>query len=484
MSQRVDWYSEKKKMSQNLKYKSTRGMESNLSFQDVLLNGLARDGGLYMPEKWPKFSYKELLEMQDLDYTSLAEKIILPFVGSNLKQKIGKISRKVYKKFNGKEKAPLIKLEDNFYLMELFHGPTFAFKDYAMQFLSELFSEVLNNSKRKIVILGATSGDTGSAALEAFRGKKNTDIFILFPHDRVSLVQRKQMTSINQKGCIPIAVRTDFDGCQDIVKNLFSDNKFRNQVSLSAINSINWGRLVPQIVYYFYGALKLGAPKQKVSFSVPTGNFGNILAGWIAMKMGLPIEKLICGSNQNDILTRFFYTGKMERKNVIPSLSPSMDIQVSSNFERLLFEILNRDSKKLIELMKKFNISNHYDVPENNMMRLKETFLAFKASDNDIINTIKNTYDRYKYLLDPHTAVAVFSGEKALKNKLISKDTPLITLGCAHPAKFPDTILKSLNFKPKNPIKLEKIVKSKENFEVIDNDLEVIKNYILKKMRS
>ena len=471
-------------MSEVIKYISSRGMETNLCFEDVLLNGLAKDGGLYIPEKWPEFSYKELLEMQDLDYISLAEKIMLPFVESNLKQKIGKISKKVYEKFNGKEKAPLIKLDENFYLMELFHGPTFAFKDYAMQFLSELFNEVLKTSERKIVILGATSGDTGSAALEAFKGKNNTDIFILFPHDRVSSVQRKQMTTINKSGCFPIAVKTDFDGCQNIVKNLFNDIEFRDKVPLSAINSINWGRLVPQIVYYFYGALKLGAPNQKVSFSVPTGNFGNILAGWIAKKMGLPIEKLICGSNQNDILTRFFYSGKMERKNVIPSLSPSMDIQVSSNFERLLFEILNRDSKTLIDLMKNFEIKNHYDVPKKNMMKLKETFLAFKASDKDIIYTIKNTYDRCKYLLDPHTAVAIFSGEKAVNNNLISNDTPLISLACAHPAKFPETILKSLNFKPENPIKLEKIIKSNENFEVIEGDVEIIKSYILKKMRS
>ena len=470
-------------MSEIIKYKSTRGMDSNLSFEDVLLNGLARDSGLYMPDKWPKFSYNELLEMQGLDYISLAEKIIFPFVGKNLNQLIGQISKKVYEKFDNKEKAPLIELEKNFYIMELFHGPTYAFKDYAMQLLSELFSEVLKNSKSKIVILGATSGDTGSAALEAFKEKENTDIFILFPHDRVSSVQRKQMTSINANGCFPLAVRTDFDGCQELVKSLFSDVKFRDKVSLSAINSINWGRLVPQIVYYFYGALKLGSPKKKVSFSVPTGNFGNILAGWIAMKMGLPIEKLICGSNQNDILTRFFYTGKMERKNVLPSLSPSMDIQVSSNFERLLFEILNKDSEKLMHLMKNFEKKNYYDLPQKKMKILNETFLAFKASDQDIINTIKKTYDRCKYLLDPHTAVAIFSGKKALKNKKISNDSPLITLACAHPAKFPDTILKSLNFRPDNPKKLEKIIKSKENYEVIENDLEAIKKYILKKMR-
>ena len=471
-------------MDNSITYQSTRGRDKGLSFDDALINGLALDGGLYMPNRWPKFTYQDLLEMKDLDYIRLTEKITTPFVGQNLKTKIGMISKKVYKKFNHKDIAPLIKLKNNFYVMELFHGPTLAFKDYAMQFLAELFDNVLSNKNKKIVILGATSGDTGSAALEAFKGKKNSDIFILFPHGRVSDVQRKQMTWINQSGSNPLAIRTDFDGCQEIVKSLFNDLKFRNEVSLSAINSINWARLVPQIVYYFYAGLKLGAPEQKVSFSVPTGNFGNILAGWIAMKLGLPIEKLICASNKNDILTRFFHTGRMERKNVLPSLTPSMDIQVSSNFERLLFEILDRDTIKLNKLMDDFKNNNFYQLSKNIKESLEKTFLSYKISDEETLDTIKTIYNKNNYLIDPHTAIAVNAAKKAFVTNKIETSTPLIALGCAHPAKFPETIFKSVNRFPKNPIFLDKILMSSENFEILNNEKNIIKDYIYKEMRN
>jgi len=471
-------------MDNSITYQSTRGVDKDLSFEDALTNGLALDGGLYMPSRWPEFTYEELIEMKKLDYIGLTEKITIPFVGENLKTKIGMIGKKVYKKFNHQDIAPLIKLENNFYVMELFHGPTLAFKDYAMQFLAELFDNVLADKNKKIVILGATSGDTGSAALEAFKGKKNSDIFILFPHERVSDVQRKQMTSINQAGSNALALRTDFDGCQEIVKSLFNDLNFRNEVSLSAINSINWGRLVPQIVYYFYAALKLGAPEKKVSFSVPTGNFGNILAGWIAMKMGLPIEKLICASNKNDILTRFFHTGRMERKDVSPSLSPSMDIQVSSNFERLLFEILDRDSIKLNKLMNDFKINKFYELSNSRKESLEEMFLSYKVSDEETLDTIKTIYNKNNYLIDPHTAIAVNAGKNALFEKKIQSSTPLISLGCAHPAKFPETIFKSVNFKPKNPEFLEQILMSSENFDTLNNEKNVIKDYIYKEMRN
>ena len=471
-------------MDNSITYQSTRGRDKGLSFDDALINGLALDGGLYMPNRWPKFTYQDLLEMKDLDYIRLTEKITTPFVGQNLKTKIGMISKKVYKKFNHKDIAPLIKLKNNFYVMELFHGPTLAFKDYAMQFLAELFDNVLSNKNKKIVILGATSGDTGSAALEAFKGKKNSDIFILFPHGRVSDVQRKQMTWINQSGSNPLAIRTDFDGCQEIVKSLFNDLKFRNEVSLSAINSINWARLVPQIVYYFYAGLKLGAPEQKVSFSVPTGNFGNILAGWIAMKLGLPIEKLICASNKNDILTRFFHTGRMERKNVLPSLTPSMDIQVSSNFERLLFEILDRDTIKLNKLMDDFKNNNFYQLSKNIKESLEKTFLSYKISDEETLDTIKTIYNKNNYLIDPHTAIAVNAAKKAFVTNKIETSTPLIALGCAHPAKFPETIFKSVNRFPKKPMFLDKILMSSENFEILNNEKNIIKDYIYKEMRN
>ncbi len=306
----------------------------------------------------------------------------------------------------------------------------------------------------------------------------------MFPHGRVSDVQRKQMTWINQSGSNALAIRTDFDGCQEIVKSLFNDLKFRNEVSLSAINSINWARLVPQIVYYFYAGLKLGAPEQKVSFSVPTGNFGNILAGWIAMKLGLPIEKLICASNKNDILTRFFHTGRMERKNVLPSLTPSMDIQVSSNFERLLFEILDRDTIKLNKLMDDFKNNNFYQLSKNIKESLEKTFLSYKISDEETLDTIKTIYNKNNYLIDPHTAIAVNAAKKAFVTNKIETSTPLIALGCAHPAKFPETIFKSVNCFPKNPMFLDKILMSSENFEILNNEKNIIKDYIYKEMRN
>ena len=324
-------------MSNSIKYSSTRGGESSLSYEDVLLSGLARDGGLFMPEEWPQFSHSDLNEMKHLNYAELSAKIIRPFVEPCLSEnELLSISKDTYSVFN-KDVAPLYQLNKNLHVLELFQGPTLAFKDYAMQFLARAFNQALNKRAQKGVILGATSGDTGSAALEAFKGKENIDIFILFPHKRVSSVQQKQMTWINERGAYALSVKTDFDGCQEIVKDCFEDLKFKDETSLSAINSINWVRLLPQIVYYFYSALKIGVPDKEIVFSVPTGNFGNILAGWMAQKIGLPISKLICGSNQNDILTRFFNNGLMERKNVLPSYSPSMDIQVSSNFERLLY---------------------------------------------------------------------------------------------------------------------------------------------------
>ena len=339
-------------MSNSIKYSSTRGGESSLSYEDVLLSGLARDGGLFMPEEWPQFSHSDLKEMKHLNYAELSAKIIRPFVEPCLSEnELLNISKDTYSVFN-KDVAPLYQLNKNLHVLELFHGPTLAFKDYAMQFLARAFNQALNKRAQKGVILGATSGDTGSAALEAFKGKENIDIFILFPHQRVSSVQQKQMTWINERGAYALSVKTDFDGCQEIVKDCFEDLKFKDETSLSAINSINWVRLLPQIVYYFYSALKIGVPDKEIVFSVPTGNFGNILAGWMAQKIGLPISKLICGSNQNDILTRFFNNGLMERKNVLPSYSPSMDIQVSSNFERLLYEINERDTDKVKQQMK------------------------------------------------------------------------------------------------------------------------------------
>ena len=471
-------------MSNSIKYSSTRGGESSLSYEDVLLSGLARDGGLFMPEEWPQFSHSDLNEMKHLNYAELSAKIIRPFVEPCLSEnELLNISKDTYSVFN-KDVAPLYQLNKNLHVLELFHGPTLAFKDYAMQFLARAFNQALNKRAQKGVILGATSGDTGSAALEAFKGKENIDIFILFPHQRVSSVQQKQMTWINERGAYALSVKTDFDGCQEIVKDCFEDLKFKDETSLSAINSINWVRLLPQIVYYFYSALKIGVPDKEIVFSVPTGNFGNILAGWMAQKIGLPISKLICGSNQNDILTRFFNNGLMERKNVLPSYSPSMDIQVSSNFERLLYEINERDTDKVKQQMKEFKNCGNFEITKNQLEKINNLFSAYMISDEETLEIINKVYTDYNYILDPHSAIGYGAAQKALDNNIISKDMSVISLACAHPAKFPEIISKSINVMPKKPSHLENIMSSKEYFNIMDPSINDVQNFIKSNMRN
>ena len=471
-------------MSNSIKYSSTRGGESSLSYEDVLLSGLARDGGLFMPEEWPQFSHSDLNEMKHLNYAELSAKIIRPFVEPCLSEnELLNISKDTYSVFN-KDVAPLYQLNKNLHVLELFHGPTLAFKDYAMQFLARAFNQALNKRAQKGVILGATSGDTGSAALEAFKGRENIDIFILFPHKRVSSVQQKQMTWINEKGAYALSVKTDFDGCQEIVKDCFEDLKFKDETSLSAINSINWVRLLPQIVYYFYSALKIGVPDKEIVFSVPTGNFGNILAGWMAQKIGLPISKLICGSNQNDILTRFFNNGLMERKNVLPSYSPSMDIQVSSNFERLLYEINERDTDKVKQQMKEFKNYGNFEITKNQLEKINNLFSAYMISDEETLEIINKVYTDYNYILDPHSAIGYGAAQKALDNNIISKDMSVISLACAHPAKFPEIISKSINVMPKKPSHLENIMSSKEYFNIMDPSINDVQNFIKSNMRN
>ena len=471
-------------MSNSIKYSSTRGGESSLSYEDVLLSGLARDGGLFMPEEWPQFSHSDLNEMKHLNYAELSAKIIRPFVEPCLSEnELLNISKDTYSIFN-KDVAPLYQLNKNLHVLELFQGPTLAFKDYAMQFLARAFNQALNKRAQKGVILGATSGDTGSAALEAFKGKENIDIFILFPHQRVSSVQQKQMTWINERGAYALSVKTDFDGCQEIVKDCFEDLKFKDETSLSAINSINWVRLLPQIVYYFYSALKIGVPDKEIVFSVPTGNFGNILAGWMAQKIGLPISKLICGSNQNDILTRFFNNGLMERKNVLPSYSPSMDIQVSSNFERLLYEINERDTDKVKQQMKEFKNNGNFEITKNQLEKINNLFSAYMISDEETLEIINKVYTDYNYILDPHSAIGYGAAQKALDNNIISKDMSVISLACAHPAKFPEIISKSINVMPKKPFHLENIMSSKEYFNIMDPSINDVQNFIKSNMRN
>jgi threonine synthase len=422
--------------------------------------------------------------MKHLNYAELSAKIIRPFVEPCLSEnELLNISKDTYSIFN-KDVAPLYQLNKNLHVLELFQGPTLAFKDYAMQFLARAFNQALNKRAQKGVILGATSGDTGSAALEAFKGKENIDIFILFPHKRVSSVQQKQMTWINERGAYALSVKTDFDGCQEIVKDCFEDLKFKDETSLSAINSINWVRLLPQIVYYFYSALKIGVPDKEIVFSVPTGNFGNILAGWMAQKIGLPISKLICGSNQNDILTRFFNNGLMERKNVLPSYSPSMDIQVSSNFERLLYEINERDTDKVKQQMKEFKNNGNFEITKNQLEKINNLFSAYMISDEETLEIINKVYTDYNYILDPHSAIGYGAAQKALDNNIISKDMSVISLACAHPAKFPEIISKSINLMPKKPFHLENIMSSKEYFNIMDPSINDVQNFIKSNMRN
>ncbi len=435
-----------------MKYLSTRGSQKNLSYNEILLEGLSIDGGLFIPEKLPKFSLSELLEMSKLDYYELASKIIHKFTGddADIKQ-LKEICKKTYQRFNGPDIAPLKDIGCNNFILELFHGPTWAFKDYAMQLLASDFERVLSVTNQKSLVLGATSGDTGSAALQAFAGKDNLDIFILFPKGRVSAIQEAQMTSIIEDGAHAIQIDGDFDDCQQIVKDIFSDKKYRKRVNLSAVNSINWARVVPQIVYYFYSSFKLGAPNQQITFSVPTGNFGNIYAGLCAKRMGLPVDKLICASNRNNILNRFFNSGVMERKNVETSLSPSMDIQVSSNFERLLFEIYDGDTTKVKFDLEKFKTKGVYEIDKEKLNSLKNDFLSYYLDDEGIVTEIARVYKNNKTIIDPHSACGTFAAEQARKNNEIDEKTPIISLACAHPCKFPDAVYKSIKVKPSLP---------------------------------
>lgn len=458
-----------------MEFISTRGKDGPISFETALLNGLARDGGLYLPVSWPRFNLDEIRQMSDLSYSDLAGLIMSRFTDGEIDQvEMTSLARQSYAGFTHPDVAPLRPVAENIHILELFHGPTIAFKDYAMQFLSRVFDRALTRQNRTAVILGATSGDTGSAALEAFKGRDSVDVFILFPNGRVSPVQQKQMTSISAKGAHAVAVSGDFDDCQDMVKACFNDVAFRDEMNLSAVNSINWARLMPQIVYYFASALKVGAPKQPVAFCVPTGNFGNVFAGWVATKMGLPIEKFIVASNRNDILTRFFATGTMQRRSVDPSLSPSMDIQVSSNFERLLFELLDRDGVEVARLMKRFARSGSFDVAENVLRSALSLFSGFCLDDDGTKAEIRSTYQQTGMVIDPHSAVGLAGARQARASGLVSRDTPIISLACAHPAKFPDAVQSSCGIYPELPEHLADLMQRDDVMLTAENDMEAV----------
>jgi threonine synthase len=460
-----------------MKYISTRGKAPKLSFEDVLLQGLAEDGGLYVPEVYPTLCPAFLRKASTLSYSDVAFEVIKPFIGGEIPDKdLKDIIVKAYSTFHHKAVTPLKQLSGGCWLLELYHGPTLAFKDVALQLLSLLFDYVLAKSNKRITVVGATSGDTGSAAIDAFRGRDTADVFILFPKDRPSDIQRRQMTTIQDKNVHAIAVEGTFDDCQSIVKQLFQDQDLREKRNLAAVNSINWARVMAQTVYYVCAAIALGAPSRSVAFSVPTGNFGDILAGYIAKRMGLPISQLIIGTNANDILARTWQTGQYSIERVEETLSPSMDIQISSNFERLLFDLYDRNPDKIQSFMNDLKENKSFMIDLEHLEKAKGLFSAMKVSNDDTLETIQKVYKETGEILDPHTAIGYKAGQTLLR----SKETPLVTLGCAHPAKFPEIVEKALGTTVPLPNWLSDLPQKTERMPVLPFDYSVIREYILK----
>ena len=447
-------------------YVSTRGQAPAQDFAGALLTGLAEDGGLYMPATWPHFSATELRALRGLPYAELAARIIAPFAeGAIGYETLLALCRAAYAGFNHPATVPLVQIGPYLWVQELFHGPTLAFKDLALQLLGRLFEHVLAAREERITILGATSGDTGSAAIEACRDSTHVDIAILHPLDRTSEVQRRQMTTVASANVRNIAIRGNFDDCQDLVKAAFADAPFRGALRLSAVNSINWARIAAQIPYYFSAALALGAPDRAVSFAVPTGNFGNVLAAWAAGRMGLPVAGLMIASNHNDILTRFLATNDMSARPVEPSVSPSMDIGVSSNFERLLFELLGRDAQRTASIMTGFRHTGRMDVPDAAWQAARAEFTGLRLDDAGTIEQIRATWRASGYLADPHTAVAIAAA------RLAPPGVPVVVTATAHPAKFPDAIERAVGFRPPLPPHLADLYDRPERFSVAGNDL-------------
>ena len=454
-----------------MKYISTRGKAPELGFEDVLLSGLANDGGLYIPKEWPKLDYKEL---PTTSYSEQAAYVIYPFVKDFLNyEELNDITSQAYSQFPSKEAIGLKEVEKGNYLLELFHGPTLAFKDFAMLLLAQFFETSLSKKNKSITILGATSGDTGSAAIEAFKNNKHCTVFILFPKGRVSEIQRKQMTTVDSASIYPIEIDGTFDDCQNLVKNLFQNLEFKEEMSLGAINSINWARVAAQIVYYFSTFQQLKS--NRVSFSVPTGNFGDVLAGWVAKKMGLPIDKLIVATNDNDILDRAISNGDYFQEEVKATTSPSMDIQISSNFERLLFESLNKDSEKLRNLFIELKENNGFRIDNDTLSYIKNDFKSGKASERKVKDTISRIYKVSNIILDPHTAVGFYASAKKL-----DADVPMVNLGTAHPAKFSQAVIDAIGLEPEIPDRLKNIINKKEKFTELDNNSEALIGFIRK----
>jgi len=459
-----------------MKYISTRNSSKEFNFSEVFIKGLADDGGLFIPKTVPKLSNEALQRFSKLNYQDLAKEIIFLFCNETIeKNELSNIIDRSYLKFREKNVIKLSDIGKN-KLLELFHGPTLAFKDIAMQFIGNLYDYQLKNIEKKINVVVATSGDTGSAAIDAIKGKDKMNIFVLHPNNKVSSIQRKLMTTVKEKNVFNVALEGNFDDCQNLVKSMFADKKFSKSINMSGVNSINWARIIAQTVYYFYSYFQICKLNEKINFSVPTGNFGDVYAGYLSKKMGLPIDKLIVATNQNDILHRAISKGMYEANSVVETLSPSMDIQVASNFERLIYDLNEQSADKTNKIMQEIKIKKKYLIEKKELNKIKEDFLSESVSEEELLFCIKKVYENYKMIIDPHTAVGLRALEKINLN---GKNAVLST---AHPCKFPEAIQKAINVNSELPSELNYILNEKENFVVIQNNIEKVKEYILSKL--
>jgi threonine synthase len=463
-------------------YVSTRGAAPTLGFADALLAGLARDGGLYLPLSVPQCRPDAIQALRGVPYPEAAARIMAPFIDEDFDpDEIKSLTADAYAGFRHAAVAPLTQIDDNLFALELFHGPTLAFKDFAMQWLGQAMNRILRRQGARATIIGATSGDTGAAAIEAFAKQSQVEVFILYPQGRVSDVQRRQMTTVDRPNVHALAIQGSFDDCQRIVKELFSDLAFRDEMRLSGVNSINWARILAQIVYYFVAAVALGAPERPISFAVPTGNFGDVLAGYYAKRMGLPIERLIIATNENDILVRTLANGRYALKGVKATQSPSMDIQVSSNFERLLFEASGRDAEEVVARMSALAKEGSFTIPASALARIRTDFDAFRADETACAEEMGRVYRTSGMIVDPHSAVGVHAARKALA---ASPATPVIALATAHPAKFPDAVEGATGVRPPLPEPLSDLMERKEAIVVLPNDGRAVADYLRQTARA
>ncbi|WP_295311165.1 threonine synthase [Roseobacter sp.] len=456
-----------------MRYISTRGTAPVLNFEEAMLTGLARDGGLYVPETIPQMTATEIAALEGLSYEAIAYRVMRPFVGDVFTDdEFEGIIDRAYAGFGHAARAPLKQLDQGHFLLELFHGPTLAFKDFAMQLIGQMFQTALGRKGERVTIVGATSGDTGSAAIEAFRGLDNVDVFIMYPHGRISEVQRRQMTTPQESNVHALAMDGDFDACQARLKDMFNDFEFRDGVRLAGVNSINWGRVLAQVVYYFSSAVALGAPHRSVSFTVPTGNFGDIFAGYIAKRMGLPVDRLVVATNQNDILHRCLSGQGYHKGETVPSISPSMDIQVSSNFERALFDAYDREAPAVVQLMDELKAGG-FDVSQGAMQVLQSHYSSGRVSEAETSATITSELKASGELLCPHSAVGVRVAKAQRET-----GTPMITLATAHPAKFPDAVEQASGIRPPLPPRMADLYERSERVSRVPDDLEALKGFI------